>query len=103
MFLLALCKRSQANCFQMEVCGGHIYHSTEGEERAERGRGRKNSRGLSKAFCSTDEGISCLDLGGLSICAWGVFEGSACGERDKVQIFLGGGILCLLDLHNQSL
>lgn len=55
----------------------------EGEEQ------RKSSGGLSKAFCSTDEGISCLDLGGLSICAWGVFVWSACGERDKVEDFTG--------------
>lgn len=61
LFSLALCKCSQSNCFQMAVCGGYIHHST---------GTRGSSGGLSKAFCSTDEGISCLDLGGLTICSW---------------------------------
>lgn len=39
-------------------------HAAEGEDRAEKG----SSGGLSKAFCFTDEGISCLDFGGLSVC-----------------------------------
>lgn len=66
--------------------------------RREREQGeRKGSGGLSKAFCSTDEGISCLDLGGLSICAWGgVFVRSACGEGDEVQDFWG--IVNMFDL-----
>lgn len=52
---------------------GHIYHSAEegGRREREQSEGERASGGLSKAFCSTDEGISCLDLGGLSICAWG--------------------------------
>lgn len=79
VFLLAVCKRSQGNYFQMAVCGGYIYNSAGGggRERAQRERGRatkrerKSNRGLPKAFSSTDKSISCLDLGGLSICAWG--------------------------------
>lgn len=62
MFLLALCKRSQANCFQMAACERYIIQL--GEERE-----RESSGGLPKAFCSTVEGISCLDLGRLTICS----------------------------------
>lgn len=78
MFFLALCKRSQANCFQMAVRGGYIHHSTEWEE-------RKSSGGLSKAFCSTDEGISCLDLGGINYLFMGdVFVWTACREGQSM-------------------
>lgn len=54
----------------MAACGrAHISFSGGGGGGG--GKRERASGGLSKAFCSTDEGISCLDLGGLSICAWG--------------------------------
>lgn len=55
-----------------------MHHSAEGEE-------RKSSWGLSKAFCSTDEDISCLDLVGINYLFVGcVFVWSACRERDNL-------------------
>lgn len=81
----------------MAVRGGYIHHSTEGEERT-------SSGGLSKAFCSTDEGISCLDLGGINYLFMGdVFVWAACRERDKVwDVTVLLGIRYMFDLINHA-
>lgn len=84
-FLLARRERSQANCFQMGVWRGHVHHSAEGEESAQRERKQWGSvksillywRGH---FLSGFWGIKCV-----CVLRGGIFAWLPCGENNKVK------------------
>lgn len=91
LFLLALCKRSQSNCFQMAVCGGYIHHST-GTRGEQRGSVKSILLHWRGHFLSGFGRINYLFVGGC-------LYGRHCGQRQNIAVLLGILGVLFLSVH----